>query len=237
MTTVSRDPHSTRRRRRAQRGSGEQLREEIVAAAKQLLADAERGDDVSIRAVADAVGVTSPSIYLHFEDKNALLGAVVSDVFADLDTAMLSEAEGLTEPLARLRAFGMAYVRFALAHPEQYRMAAMDPCPMPGVDEVIASGAFVHFNQTVVDCMEAGVFAKGDPLSITLELWSAAHGIASLMISKPFLPWGDPDVIVDRVLCGAALGRAAAGLVKPDGDHLEPADITSWLTAQRAREE
>lgn len=235
MTTVSKSPESTRRRR-AQRGSGEQLREEIIAAAKKLLADAGRADDVSIRAVADAVGVTSPSIYLHFEDKTALLAAVVADVFADLDTAMLSAAEGLDEPLARLRAFGMAYVKFALAHPEQYRIAAMDPCPMPGVDEVLASGAFVHFNQTVVDCMEAGIFAKGDPLPVTLELWSAAHGIASLMITKSFLPWGDTEAIVDHVLCAAALGRAAAGLIDTGGDHLEPADIRSWLAAQRGRE-
>ena len=222
------------RRRRSQRGSGEQLRDEIITAAKQLLANAARADDVSIRAVADAVGVTSPSIYLHFEDKTALLGAVVADVFADLDTAMLAAAEGLTEPLARLRAFGTAYVQFALQHPEQYRIAAMDPCPMPDVDEVLASGAFTHFNQTVTDCMDAGIFAKGEPLPITLELWSAAHGIASLMITKPYLPWGDPAVIIDRVLCGAALGRAAAGLI---GDDLEPEDITSWLAAQRARED
>jgi AcrR family transcriptional regulator len=229
-TTVSQPT----KRRRAQRGGGEQLREEIVAAAKELLASAGRADDVSIRAVADAVGVTSPSIYLHFEDKNALLGAVVADVFADLDNAMLSSAEGLTEPLARLRAFGMAYVQFALQHQEQYRIAAMDPCPMPLVDEVLASGAFVHFNQTVVECMNAGIFATGDPLPITLELWSAAHGIASLMITKPFLPWGDPDVIVDRVLCGAALGRAAASLV---GENAEPDEITAWLAAQHAAQE
>jgi AcrR family transcriptional regulator len=229
-TTV---PQPTRRRR-AQRGSGEQLREEIIAAATELLAAAGRADDVSIRAVADAVGVTSPSIYLHFEDKNALLGAVVAEVFAELDKAMLSAADGMTEPLARLRAFGMAYVQFALSHQEHYRIAAMDPCPMPIVDEVLASGAFVHFNQTVLDCMRAGIFAEGDPLPVTLELWSAAHGIASLMITKPYLPWGDPDVITDRVLCAAALGRAAAGLV---GDNLEPADITAWLTAQRANRE
>ena len=66
-------------RRRASRGAGEQLRGEIVTAAKQLLADSASADAVSIRAVADAVGVTPPSIYLHFADKDALLAAVVVD--------------------------------------------------------------------------------------------------------------------------------------------------------------
>jgi AcrR family transcriptional regulator len=218
------------RRRRAQRGSGEQLRAEIVAAAKELLAAAGRADDVSIRAVADAVGVTSPSIYLHFEDKDALIAAVVIDVFAELDEAMLAAAESLTEPLARLRAFGMAYVRFAVDHPEHYRIAALDPCPRPAVDEMLAGSAFLHFNQCVIECMDAGIFPAGEPLPITLDLWAAAHGIASLMITKPFLPWGDHDETVDRVLCAAALGHAAAGLI---GDSIEPADITAWLARQR----
>ena len=48
----------TAKRRRASRGSGEQLREDIIVATKKLLAEAASSDDVSIRAVADAVGVT-----------------------------------------------------------------------------------------------------------------------------------------------------------------------------------
>ena len=220
------------RRRRSQRGSGEQLRAEIVAAAKQLLASASSVDDVSIRAVADAVGVTPPSIYLHFSDKTELVAAVVADVFAELDAAMLEAGARAEGPMGRLRAYGMAYVRFAVSHPEHYRIAAMDPCPTPDVDEVLASGAFVHFNATVVECIEAGIFADGDPLPITLDLWAAAHGIASLQIAKPFLPWGDFDAAAERMLCAAALGHAAAGLV---GEPTTPARVTEWLRRRRGR--
>ena len=86
-------PAAVRRpRRRASRGSGEQLRAEIVTATKDLLAAGAGVEEVSIRAVADAVGVTSPSIYLHFADKDALIEAVVADVFASLDAAMLAAA-------------------------------------------------------------------------------------------------------------------------------------------------
>lgn len=214
------------RRRRAQRGSGEQLRAEIVAAAKELMAAASTADDVSIRAVADAVGVTPPSIYLHFEDKNALLSAVVVDVFTELDAAMLAAAEGLTDPLDRLHAFGIAYIRFALAHREHYRIAAMDPCPQPDVDEVLRSSAFEHFNATVIECVQAGIFAGDDPLPITLQLWAAAHGIASLMITKPFLPWGDVEHVAGRVLCAAAFGRAMGDRL---GGDPTPAQVQHWL--------
>ena len=221
----------TAKRRRASRGSGEQLREEIVVAAKKLLAEANHADEVSIRAVADAVGVTSPSIYLHFADKNDLLGAVVADTFRELDDAMQADAAEADSPLARLRACGLAYVRFAVTHPEHYRLAAMEPCPQPNieVDDVLRSSAFEHFMATVVECMQAGIFAGDDPLPITFALWTAAHGVASLVIAKPYLPWGDIDAFADRVLCAAAAGHAVAGLFDriPDPDTLE-----TWLAAQ-----
>jgi AcrR family transcriptional regulator len=219
------------KRRRATRGDGEQLRADIIVAAKKLLAESGRADDVSIRAVADAVGVTSPSIYLHFADKNDLLSAVVADVFRELDDAMLAGAADESTPLGRLRAFGMSYIRFAVTHPEHYRLAAMDPCPRPNieVDEVLRSSAFAHFNATVVECIAAGIFAGEDPLAITFDLWSAAHGVASLVIAKPYLPWGPIDEFADRVLCAAAAGHAIAALFD---EVPTPESMTAWITAQ-----
>ena len=219
------------RRKRAPRGSGEQLRAEIVAAAKELLAKSANADAMSIRSVAEAVGVTTPSIYLHFADKDALLSAIVVDVFAELDTAMVTAGAAADSPLGRLRAFGMAYVRFAVEHPEHYRIATMNPDATRdvAVDGVLASSAFAHFNATVVECIAAGIFVGDDPLPITLDLWTAAHGVASLMIVKPYLPWGDREAVTDRVLCSAALGHAAMGLFEGE---ITPDDVTAWIVAQ-----
>jgi AcrR family transcriptional regulator len=224
------------KRRRNARGSGEQLREDIVVAAKKLLAEAVRAEEVSIRAVADAVGVTPPSIYLHFADKSELIGAVVVDVFRELDDAMVSGAAAETTPMGRLRAYGLSYIRFALAHPEHYRIAAMDPCPQPNVevDEVLRSSAFVHFQATVDECIAAGIFAGDDPLAITFDLWTAAHGVASLVIAKPYLPWGDLDTLADRALCAAALGHAAVSLF--DGTPT-PESLQAWIARQRTTQQ
>ena len=91
------------RRRRAPRGSGEQLRDEILTAATDLLI--ETGDEkaVSIRSVAQRVGVTPPSIYLHFADKTALLDAVCCQYFEKLDEEMQAVAACLlyTSPSPR----------------------------------------------------------------------------------------------------------------------------------------
>jgi hypothetical protein len=110
----------------------------------------------------------------------------------------------------------------------------MERCPTEGqpghLDNVLADAAFVHFMATVEACMDAGIFAKGDPLPITLQLWSAAHGIAALMIAKPFLPWGDVEAAADAALCAAALGRAVSDLL---GGDPAPEQLTAWLDSQR----
>jgi AcrR family transcriptional regulator len=209
------------------------LRSEIVTAARDLLAETGSADRVSMRAVAQRVGVTSPSIYLHFADKDALLYAVVADVFTELDLAIQKAVADLgpRDPLSILQAQGLAYIRFALAHPEHYRIATMEPCPVaPSVDEVLASGAFAHLMAAVLDCMAAGIFADGDPLPVALDLWAAGHGIASLMIAKPYLPWGDVETVGKRVLCTAAAGHIVADLI---GGDVTTADVATWQAAQR----
>ena len=82
MSPASSIPTASRRTR-ARRGEGERLREEILDAAERLLIETGNRDAVSIRAVAEAVGVTPPSIYLHFADKTELLIFLTPKVVTD----------------------------------------------------------------------------------------------------------------------------------------------------------
>ena len=55
------------------------------------------------------------------------------------------------------------------------------------------------------------MFAADDVDDIVLEFWAAADGIASLMLTKPGLPWGDDLRHAENVLRSVWLGRAALG--------------------------
>lgn len=229
--------HTTARRRRASRGSGEQLRAEIIAATEQLLAESADSDAVSIRAVADAVGVTPPSIYLHFADKHALIEAVCTHVFAELDAAMVSAAADCEKPLDKLCAYGLAYVSFAIEHPEHYRLATMErhaagAAEMSDMDHVLADSAFSHLIAVVQECMAVGLFTEGDPVPAAFEFWAAAHGAAALMVAKPFLPVGDRLAFANRVLRSAALGHAVNDLY---GGDMTPDDVEKWIKRERRR--
>ncbi|CAN5294015.1 TetR/AcrR family transcriptional regulator [soil metagenome] len=215
------------RRRRAPRGSGDLLRDEILDAATDLLLSTGHARDVSIRAVAERVGVTSPSIYLHFADKDALLDAVCARYFEKFDQEMQRAAAEHSSTLDILRAQGLAYVRFATQTPELYRIATMEEGRLGSeVDETLASSAFGHIRDSVAALMEEGVYARDDPTVAALELWTAAHGVAALLIAKPYLPFGDIDTFADRVFSAVCAGRIVAGIVGPNST---PNQTVDWL--------
>jgi AcrR family transcriptional regulator len=192
----------TSRRTRARRGEGEKLRGQILKAAERLLVESGDEQAVTIRGVADAVGVTPPSVYLHFADKDELLFAICERNFAELDRVTEEAAAGSTDPLESLALRGRAYVRFGVGHPEQYRILFMrNPAQTPeGFDfsRVGNAASFGHLLEHVTRCVEAGLIG-GDPLQVSLVLWAGVHGLTSLLISKPEVPWPPADEIIDRV--------------------------------------
>lgn len=218
------------RRRRAARGSGEQLREEILDATTDLLLEIGHAKDVSIRSVAQRVGVTPPSIYLHFADKDALLDAVCARYFEKLDEEMQQVAADQPSTIDVLRAQGLAYVRFALKNPELYRIAMMgESREGSDVDVALTTSAFVHMRKSVEALMEEGIYSPGDPVDKALELWTAGHGVAALMISRPYLPWGDPEEFADRVLRSVCVGQIVSAGLDPDIPPSEAIDMVKGM--------
>jgi len=203
-------------RPRSARGRGAELRGEVLSAAMELLTETGEEDAVSLRAVAHRGGVSVPSIYLHFADKQALLDAVCEEVFAALDAQMRAAALEGIDVFDGLRRQGVAYVQFAVANPEHYRIVLMrrhsaGPAG-PHPDLVMTSAAFQHFVASVQDCVDAGVFA-GAAEGLALQLWAAAHGVAALLVAKPYFPWPPLPDYIDQVITMAGLGIALSSRV------------------------
>ncbi len=178
----------------------------------------ETGDEsaVSIRAVADAVGVTPPSIYLHFADKSELVFAVCESHFARFEAAAQEAVEGVEDPLERVYRRGRAYVRFGLDNPEHYRimfMSRAESVPERFVDErvVAASTAFAGLVEDVQACIERGLLVGDDAFLVACGMWATVHGVTSLLIAKPHFPWPPLEQFLDHTLvaCGRGLGPTA----------------------------
>jgi AcrR family transcriptional regulator len=176
------------RPRRARRGEGELLRDEILDAAERLLGEHGSPAAVSMRAVASAVGVTPPSIYLHFADKDELFFAVCQRRFNEFGTELLAAVRGLEDPREQIEALGRAYVRYGLERPEHYRVLfsglvdverhVTDLSALPGHQ------ALMVLVDVVRRGMESGVFAPGDPGHVAVGVWAMVHGYLSLIIAE-----------------------------------------------------
>lgn len=192
------------RRTRARRGEGRLLRDEILAAAERILIETGDESALSIRAIAKAVGVTPPSIYLHFSDRNELVFAVVEDQFGHLAEAMNRAVEGVEDPLDRIDRRGRAYVEFGLASPEHYRLLMMgrpDCTPERFVDErLLGTGAFSDVVEDARAAIDAGLLRFDDPVLVASGLWMMVHGVVSLLIAKPDFPWPEREQLISHVL-------------------------------------
>ena len=196
------EPGDPARRHRARRGQGELLRREIIDAATRLLAELGDEEAVSMRAIADAVGVTPPSIYLHFADKNELLFAVCEDRFAELERRMTAALVGVADPLTQLRRIGQTYIRFGLESPEHYRILFMSRDEPMGTtpEQLTESAALLVVIDTVDRAMQAGQIPEGDPKTVAISVWASVHGLTALLIAKPGWAWPDTEVLIARQL-------------------------------------
>ena len=200
-------------RRRARRGEGHRLREELIAAASDLLGELGDPNQLSMRAVASAAGVSPPSIYLHFADKQELLVAVLRERWAELDRLLAEAAATAGDPFPALRSWCLAYLRFAEERPGHYRVLFSAAAPAGVTDDPTqhpGGPTFFALVAAVQRCLDAGAptDAARDSWFLALQLWLSGHGMVDLRIGRRFpFPWPPVETVLDAVL--ADLGLAA----------------------------
>jgi AcrR family transcriptional regulator len=199
-------PERTPRHTRNRRGEGERLRQDLIDAAGRLLREGATHETLSLRAVARAVGIATTSVYLHFPDKVALLLAVYREYFVDLGRHLENAAAEHTDPAGRLRAVAHAYCRFAADHPDAYDVmftvpgTATPPSRVIEPDERPGLPAILVVQRVLAACADAGVAKIADPYLATLCLWGALHGVITLRIARPTVPWPAMEVLIDTIV-------------------------------------
>jgi AcrR family transcriptional regulator len=151
---------------------------EIVGAARAIL-DAEGLDALTMRRIAERLGIRAPSLYKHFPDKQTLTAAIISDAFEEQAESFERAVAGSDDPLAALAA---SYRAFALAHPHLYRLMTDQELRrdllVPGVEE--RAGLTIYR-------------AAGENADRARAAWAFAHGMALLELTNRFPPGADID--------------------------------------------
>jgi AcrR family transcriptional regulator len=180
----------------------ENLRKRILDAAREIVV-AEGFNALTIRRVADAVEYAPGTLYLYFENRDAIARDLCLQVFQAMHDAILPIAK-IKNPTKRLRAFIHKYVDFALGDPEMYRLALMsDPKfsdallrdgPIESADGP-GQRTFALIVKTIAELRqkEAGAFALAEMVVV------AVHGLVSLKIVCHAYPVTPADVLANTL--------------------------------------
>ena len=164
------------------------LRAALIEAAERVLA--ERGvDGFRLREVARRAGVSPGAPSHHFSDVRGLLTAIASNAFAELAVKLERASTGLPEARrARIHSQGLAYVRFALAHPARFDLMWRVALLNPDDEEYLraSSRAYQALDKLVRGDAAPTLEKTDEGLAPTMACWSVVHGFARLALDGTF---------------------------------------------------
>lgn len=160
-------------------------RERILAEAGDLFL-AHGADGVTMRGLAARIGVTPMALYRYFDNREALLQAIVEQGHATF-LGYLNRSLGEPTPMERLFESGRQYLAFAVDHPQLYSVLFMEHVPdavastEPG--SWLDAATFRFLVDRIRECVDAGTLATDDPEELALTVWAHVHGLTSLFLA------------------------------------------------------
>lgn len=178
------------------------LRRALIEAALQLAGEG-GAEAVSVREAARRAGVSPGAPFRHFPSRDALMTAVAGEAqqrFRAEISAALAEVPA-SDPLARFRALGLAYLRWAMRNPAHF--------------EIISSGRYFEHDKaadlsrdnaeliglaerTLADAFALGQLRSGDLKQVQIAGRALVYGFARMNIDGHFPRWGIAEEEADR---------------------------------------
>jgi AcrR family transcriptional regulator len=197
------------------------LREALLKAGLRAVAE-DGPDGFSLRGVATRAGVTAPAVYRHFKDKDELLAAIAaecSDRMAAAVAAALAEASD--NALARFRHIGIAYVQFAVEHPEHFRALTLPGVidRLPPEKRAELESAQEQQRRDIEAAQARGEIADIPVDELMLAANSLVHGLAHLIVEGQL---GEVSPARAKELAIAATGAIGIGFIPRDTPTRDP---------------
>ena len=164
---------------------------------------------LTLRTLARRTGVSHAAPYRHFRNRESLLAALAVEGFATLGRVQREAAA-----TSGLRGMGEAYVRFALEHPQRFRLmfgGQLAIAKHPQLREV-ATKVFEGLSGALSDRVPQAQGAR----DASIAAWALVHGLAQLLLGDRIAPAakrGRADAVFVRDVLATL--RFAAGTARP----------------------
>lgn len=188
-----------------------ELRSEILDSARVLFTDLGY-ESFSMRKLAQKVGYSHASLYLHFRNKAQLFDCLVEESFAQLLESLRKLQYTEKDPVEMLKRGARVYAEFGLENPRVYEFAFI--LRRKGPQRVWKPHpVFEGVRSMVKRCINEGRFRSVDIETTSQALWAAVHGVTSLLILRPLFPWAPKNALLEQVIDGAVDSLLARGTV------------------------
>ncbi|WJG08187.1 TetR/AcrR family transcriptional regulator [Aliiglaciecola sp. LCG003] len=181
------------------------LRASLLDAATAMLGE-DGVDGLSLRKLADRVGVSRTAPYHHFKDKNQLLCAIAEQGFIhwQREAKEIFEQPDLS-PKQKYRQFVHGYIHYAADNPELYDlMFGRTIWKQNSATESLKAVAFPSFQHQVTmtqTWQQQGIMsAEADTLRLAQVTWGTLHGIARLLIDGIYADASHIDEMCDTAV-------------------------------------
>lgn len=156
------------------------LRQALVKSAIQLL-DSEGVAGLTIRAMARGAGVSHAAPVNHFADRRAILIALATDFFGDIEALAVDKMAQAPPGEARLVAFAEAMIDYALAHPNRFRLLWRRDL-LGDADPGLGAAMDGLYDRLLSELQARGVLLRFDVETYAIGLWSLVHGYVSMRL-------------------------------------------------------
>jgi AcrR family transcriptional regulator len=180
------------------------LKGALVRAAIQVIE--ERGEaSFTIRELAKLAGVSHAAAYRHFRSKRELLAQIAEEGFHGLQASFY---EALKENVgrscrARIKALGVYYIRYALAHPGHFRamfhIELQTFGDLPALKEA-ATRAFDTLLAVVNEGIGRREIVRRPARGLAMVAWSAVHGASLLLLDRQIDPPPEREELIELVI-------------------------------------
>ncbi|ORE87238.1 TetR family transcriptional regulator [Oceanococcus atlanticus] len=204
------------------------LRAALLDTARSLV-QAQGLDGLTLRAVAERLGVSRSAIYRHYSSKDELLGQIIMEGFEQLRAATAEAAQQRAKrtescPLDQLHHMGLAYIRFAVEHADLYDLMFHPSLIGRSCDTVKMASlrSYEVLTDMLQRCQQAGQIKAGEPHRQAFAIWASLHGLVSLCRGRP--PHAVPEatleggfeMLLEQLMAGLATQQQWRSVLQTD---------------------
>lgn len=167
-----------------------------------------------MRDIAAEVGCSVSSLYLYFDNRDALIHTLIDEGFQRWYGEQLALGKEHAEPWARLEAIARRYVEFGLANPELYEIMYMfHPQSMRRIPKDLFRRIRRSLDLTtanILACVGADTLSESEARVVAASIWATLHGVVSTILTQRLDTRIDRDRYVDRAVRSVCAAVRAA---------------------------